>query len=278
MMTPLTSLEILTLPEPQSLSNPRESQLGTVRKYLLTDDQGNDWLFKPQSDGQICVDVAASEISREARVLTPVVYAAEIMLNGKRCKGSLQPFLTEQHVEHWELPRNLEVLTDEQRSSLQCHHVVDWLLANADPHRGQFLLLRDGAVVAVDKSQALRFFPHDRLSWRAHAWWTNGRRPVYYILYEGTKGGIFELNPDHAIRFAAEVSQCISDEWLSNRWRPVLERWPPLRLYFAAFTSSIRNNLPSIQRVLSAIIRRKTNLQDDFVTLYFENSESTWLA
>jgi hypothetical protein len=173
------------------------------------------------------------------------------------------------------LTRTLLELTQVQREPLQRHHVVDWLLANADPHRGQFLILHDGTLVAVDKSQALRFFPHDALRWDAHAWWVNRRPPVYGYLFQAVQAGHFTLDPDVAIDFANNLLTGVNGAWLRQTWHPFVVRWSPLRLFYATLNWSFSHRT-SVDKVLNLMAQRKNNLGVDFRELYYHKSGGIW--
>lgn len=182
---------------------------GARRKSVFLDSAGRQWLFKPQSLAQTTVDVVAAAVARAAGVPSPTVYDAEFTWQEERRLGSVQPYIAFQKDG---LDRDLSVLTDEQRRELQRHQVVDWLLGNVDAHREQFILVADGTIAGIDKSQTLRVFPHDRLEWDFCLWPINNRQPVYSYLFQGAQIGRYVLRPHVAIDFADNVTRRLSND------------------------------------------------------------------
>lgn len=246
---------------------------GTHRKYSALDETRQKWLFKPQSLLQAFTDVAAASTALQAGVASPIIYMANCFYAGKRMSGSIQPYL---ECERAELSKDLNELTAMQRNALQRHHVVDWLLANADPHLGQFLIAQNGMVVAIDKSQSMRWFPFDPLAWNVRPWPVGTRRAAYWHLRHGEVGGHFRLDPAVAIAFAQDVSSRVGGSWLESTWLPVFIRWPRYRLIAAMIFSgpySARELTRLTQQqlameVVKVLERRCSNLTADFTLLY----------
>jgi hypothetical protein len=247
---------------------------GANRKYRLVDENGHEWLFKPQPRVQCLFDVAAAATSRSAGVLSPIVYDRQLEVRGARQWGSLQPLIESGRITHVELPEDMSALGDPQRQELQRHQVVDWLIANADPHRKQFLIVDHAFLIGIDKSQSMRFFPHDRLRWDAHAWWVNRLRPVYADLFAGAKSGTYTLDPAVAVSFAAHVSTSVDGAWLRDTWRPVIASWYPPRLVWALGTTRLGPR--AVDAVLAKIERRKQGLPAEFRKLYYIRSHKVW--
>ena len=60
-------------------------------------------------------------------------------------------------------PHDMGNLSPAQTKGLMQEQVVDWLLSNHDAHGKQFVQAGD-KVYGVDKTQAFRYFPSDKLS------------------------------------------------------------------------------------------------------------------
>lgn len=237
---------------------------GANAKSIFEDDQGRFWLFKPQSTLDTMTDITASRIARLVGVASPLVYDVNFVWNGQPMKGGVQPFLRA-IVRTFGLSRDLSECSSTQIEALQCHQVLDWLLANADPHRGQFLILQDDTLVGIDKTQSLRFFPHDSLDWRANAKPFNTKLPVYYYLYRKAGSGRISLSSAVALNFAAHADAVLPDVMLRQLWQPVIALWPVYRLVFA--TLQLPQN-DTQARILDKIENRKHNLIVDFTNLY----------
>jgi hypothetical protein len=248
---------------------------GAHTKYFVieSDPPRRTWLFKPQHEDQVAVDVAAARIAHEAGVPSPIVYSIQFRLDSKLYEGSIQPVISD--VRAREIPPYCLGLTSAQRECLQRHQVLDWLLGNPDTHREQFLVLEDGSIVAVDKSQSLLLFPSDRLEWDPRPRWPNTRRSVYRYLRSAAERQAIALNPQVAIHCAEGISIRITSERLRAIWRPAVSLWPLARLRRAAGGHSIRTAADvaaAVERVLDAIVARKERLSVDFERLYYQRS------
>ena len=221
------------------------------------------WLFKPQDTLQTLIDMAASRVAQAAGVASPIVHSVDCYVKGQRKKGSIQPVLDIQGG----IDADLSLLTPQQQEELRHHQVVDWLLGNVDAHRGQFLIFHDGTLVGIDKSQAMRFFPHDRLGWNVRYWPLNVRPPVYNHYARAIKNGDISPKPQAPLNFAKQVHANVKDDWLRMTWEPIVTRWPWHRLMRAA-TATWLSRGSTIGEVLDKIIRRKRRLEADFDKLY----------
>lgn len=54
-------------------------------------------------------------------------------------------------------------LSDQDKLDVATEHLLDWMLSQHDSYAGNLIRRKDGRVVGVDKEQAFRFFPHDKL-------------------------------------------------------------------------------------------------------------------
>jgi hypothetical protein len=264
----------LIAPPPSNIVSVKRARIGGAhRKYRLTDDTGRQWLFKPMPRSQVLVDIAAARTLLEAGLLTPIVYGQEAEIRteagqeGETVVGSIQPLLSQDEVSAWELPRELDTLSPDQLEDLQRHHVLDWLMANADAHRGQFLIGAEGELIAVDKSQSLRFFPYDALDWEAWAWWTNLRPPVYRRLARLAREGDLFLSREPCVAFAEATGHQPSPQWLEATWRPVFEEWTQIRLLVTTRAWNAHCEV-QVQSLLALLAERQARLGEDFEALY----------
>jgi hypothetical protein len=130
-------------------------------------------------------------------------------------------------------------------------------------------------VVGIDKSQALRFFPHDRLSWHANAWPVNTRPPVYRYLVEGVSQGLFTLLPETAIDFARQVKSRLVGASLRQQWQPCVAAWPWYRIVYATLNPNL-TKAAAVKVVLDKVDGRRDQLASDFDRLYFVDSKGVW--
>lgn len=236
---------------------------GANRKYILVDDTGQQWLFKPQSKRQTLIEKAAAVTAHKSGVSSPIVYDVQIDHDRWHKRGSIQPLLV---CAQFGLSKDLEELTQMQREELQRHHVVDRLLANADPHRDQFVILGDGRLVAIDKGQSMRLFPHDPLAWDLGLYPLNTRKSVYWYFRCSMNQGRFNVDASIAIDFASQVTSHLENSWLKLVWHPVFSLWSYAHLCLAATSTGERKQM--VEAVLVALDHRLNNLASDFDVLY----------
>jgi hypothetical protein len=56
-------------------------------------------------------------------------------------------------------------LSAEDLFVMQREQIFDWMVSNHDTHTGQWIRLEDGQLFGIDKGQAFKFFPNDKLDW-----------------------------------------------------------------------------------------------------------------
>lgn len=262
-------------PAPHQIRDIQQRNIGGAhRKFLVTDDANKVWLFKPHQDKSIIeTEMAAAAICRKIGVASPVVYGRSLYYKEVSMLGSLQPWIGE-GVVPWEISRSFVEFTNNQIKQLQCHQIVDWLIGNPDVHRGQFIVLEQGPIVAVDKTQALMIFPHDRLSWDARSVWTNNRRSIYYYLFRLASARKIHVDPEIGLEFADYTQNHLDDEELRSVWAPVVDAWGLDRLRIAV--SRFRSAKSAKMKLLDLLIQRKRNLLDEFANLYYHESRGVW--
>ena len=218
-------------------------------------------------------DIVAAATAQAAGVNVPIAYPVEYTFNGQQRKGTAQPLLD---VALSELDRDMSKLTQPERIEMQRHQVVDWVLGNPDLHRGQFVVLRDGTLVAVDKSQALRFFPFDALSWTNLYWPLNNRQSAYQYLYDGAAVGSYNLDPNDAKSFAAQITALAPAKWILQVWRPVFDDWTLARLIASSHGSAAVRPGRAINSLLGLLVNRWQDAEREFHLLYYNRSNGVW--
>jgi 8-oxo-dGTP pyrophosphatase MutT (NUDIX family) len=238
---------------------------GAHDKYLFTDKQGNQWLFKPatnlsgqKSEIMAHADEMASKVAMAVRPDSAVeAHAVSMTIPGKgEVLGSVQR--VEQSLGNPKdfSGRNPATLKDWEVKGLQQEHVTDWLISNHDAHGGQFLRTADDRVVGIDKTQAFKYFGKDKLDVNYHPNAVYGEHPPYYNdLYKAVAAGkVPSFDPKNTLP-AIERAQKISD----SDYRKMLEP------YAAARQKSFGADKESF---LKAAVERKNNLRTDFEKFY----------
>ena len=242
---------------------PNQPHLGGAHdKWVYTDPNGKDWLFKPATtlSGTPAkmmgyADEAVSRLQKEIRP-DAAIKARAITLETPQGKqfGSIQrmvPNIASNHL-------SVNQLSPDDVKQLQQEHVVDWLVSNHDAHGGQFLKTASGRILGIDKGQAYKYFPKDALSPDYHPNAVYGEAPpIYNEIAQAAKQGKIQLDPNNALP-AIRNAEDIPDYEFSKILTP----------YAMARTGAASPNDPEVQDFLRQVIARKDNLRDDFENYY----------
>ncbi|MDI3548141.1 MAG: hypothetical protein PWR10_1793 [Halanaerobiales bacterium] len=141
---------------------------GGGKKYIYQGPDGQKYIFKPavSKQGQpeafrAYVQEAASEISK--RLYEPGEFIeVKVTVDNQGRFGTLQKLFTDEG----NLKQiNWKDLAPEDWKQIQREHVLDWVIGNFDSHGGNFIRLKDGRILSVDKEQAFRYIA-DPKSWK----------------------------------------------------------------------------------------------------------------
>jgi hypothetical protein len=107
---------------------------GTHLKFVLKDQFGEKWVFKPSACDEKKRASAACQIYTMYGLDCADIYIEELTINGKRCVGQMIKFIDgSRQLKSWdEVPT--ELLTEVYKKLM-----VDFLIANADIHMGNLL-------------------------------------------------------------------------------------------------------------------------------------------
>ncbi|MDK9699948.1 MAG: phage head morphogenesis protein, partial [bacterium] len=219
-------------------------------KDIYVDPRGHEWMFKPVAAGSEFAaeaETAAYKIGRlvddnmvEVRVvkLNGKTGTIQRMLNGLADKPDLTSFN----------PGNFSAIEIEQ---LQRHRVIDWLTSNHDGHVAQFLRTQDGHLIGIDKGQAWRYFPNDKLAIDYHPNSQFGERePVYNTLFRMQKNGEIALTWHPMLDSIKRLEQLSDDELWS---------------YVESYASGrYQSDSAGLRKFKLMLIDRKNNLRRDF--------------
>jgi hypothetical protein len=243
------------------------TQLGGAHdKYIFTDKDGKDWLFKPAEtlSGQKAALMAKADeaVSKIAAIVKPDSYveAKVITLNvpGKgQTEGSIQKMQTglygaKDFTTHGS---NIAYLNHWEINGLAKEQVLDWLVSNHDSHVGQFLRTKDDKVIGIDKTQAFKFFGQDELSTTYQPNTdTHGEKPPIYN--EMWKSAVNKQNFDpQSVASTIKAAMSIPDDKYKEMLRPYAEE----RFGKGQYEAS---------KFLQDAVARKNNLKTDFEAFY----------
>lgn len=228
---------------------------GAHEKEFWIDGDGEKWLFKPvrhSSDNFITHgEEAAYKIGR---LVDPnAVEVRSIRLNGR--VGSIQKWREDSGGSRNFYGVDVTALSPEEIAQVQREHVIDWLIANHDGHAKQFLRMRDGKILGIDKAQAFKHLGEDKLDIDYHP---NGRfgeqEPFYNTLLRAVKQSKVTVDPSVTLRYIREVEKISDDDYLALI-RPYVDgRFGGDNLKAKAF--------------YDLALARKHNLRSDFESFY----------
>lgn len=189
---------------------------GSKPKEIWQDEDGNEYMFKPvPKDAQFLAygEAAGGHISRLINPQAPRIWVQE--LNGRL--GSMQEMLPNSGTLRG---TDIADLTFEEAQAIQREHVVDWLISNHDGHDNQFLILKGGKIVGIDKGQAFKYFGKDRLAIDYHPNAVyNEKEPIYNTFWRAYSKG--ELT---------KVKKRLEEDYVDDLAK-LDERFAPLQKY-----------------------------------------------
>lgn len=231
---------------------------GAHTKYAWADQDGNEWMSKPfpsDPNGPMRIEIedAANKIGRLLGFRQPVT--------GTKTLGGQYSYL--QHIAPATgtlIHKGPKDLSLKQLTQAMEEHVNDWLVSNHDTHPDNLMIDPDGNVFGIDKGQAFKFFPQDKL---AHGYMPPGNgAPVWYDqFYSAVKNGSIDKETADAVttgvlRKALKVSKAHDAEY-----RSLLE-------YALAKKTSWPTEYPSREAFIDGLLERKHDAFEDFVEFY----------
>lgn len=251
---------------------------GAHEKFIFSDHNGNDWLFKPATTlgGQPAPVMAHADemASRIAQAIRPG-YAIEAKAMSMNVPGKGEVFGSMQKMIPADKLRgeggkfkdftgrdfNTHPLQPWESKSLQQEQVLDWLISNHDSHGAQFLrtsgqYVGSRSVIGIDKTQAFKYFPNDKLSLDYHPNAMYGEKPpLYNQMMSDAKAGKLQLDPENALETIRKVEGISKNDYLD-----MLKGYANSR--FGLGTSDAKTQF------LDAALNRKENLRSDFEKFY----------
>lgn len=159
---------------------------GGHAKYVMTDDYGNKYLFKPMDEWVAQGEAAASHIGR----LAGLDDLPEVMVHQVDGQfGSLQKFIDNARPG---FPSGQTFdplkLTAADRELIMSHRPLDWLVGNHDAHVENWVregyATQGGKLHGIDKGQAFKLFGKDKLSYTFNPNAVYGQSEPLYNIFE----------------------------------------------------------------------------------------------
>lgn len=238
---------------------------GTGKKSMYTDEDGNEWIFKPgqNKDGS---DAAFRVYVQEAGYKVQYIVDPDTAVPVSRFTdafgdfGALQRKITGSDIsdELYKLYQGQDIPAA-LKSQIQREHVTDWLLANFDGHSKQFIADSAGRLVGLDKDQAFRYLQQSAAQKMSYSFHPNSaygeKEPIYNSLYRMFAKGDIDLDPNDVLPYIKRV------ESISNK---------QYREIFREYAESLNGKGAAAEALLDDIVERKANLRETFREFFEE--------
>ncbi len=258
------------------LSPLQVARRGQRLKLTLEDNLGKIWVFKPDYvDRQkpSCLPyikgvnaVVVYRIYKLFGLQTPRIRFVTLNINGKEISGSIQEFIPITNKLSKDFP---EQLSSEALDYLLKSQVLDWLCANHDTHRENFLVLSFGKkdkpkkIVRIDNDSAFFLLGKDQLryDWLPHQSNMLSNR-CYYRLWKSYIDRTIHLTVEENFAFIKFITE-FPDSFF-------IELILPVKIYdFKDISQSEFKELKERYKdFLEFILSRKHNLARDFEKFY----------
>lgn len=247
---------------------------------IHSNPDGAQFLVKkapPHAQSMVEMDVAANRIAANSGLEAPPSFKMNTPEGGVASAQLMYPHAKDAFPGKFDP----ESLSDDDLTTIQKHHALDWLIGNHDDHKQNFIRTQDGKLVGIDKGQAMKFANNDRLAWD---FFPNEHEPVHNTLYRNMAQGGRQLFDPREGELGQYIQglQDIPDDEYSEMLRPYAETaakegilgtdWKKkdyhphhggsIVMDDAHFTS----NDP--EGFLAHAVARKNNLMNDFGKLY----------
>jgi hypothetical protein len=210
-------------PDPALLKSMHQ-QLGTHGAKVYSDGSGQ-WLIKkppPGAEFMVPMDRAASQLQERVGLTNPETHTLPWKDGTDVTAVKMIPGATQA----WEGPPHSAQITPQDRTTLQKHHALDWLMANHDSHVGNFMRTPEGELVGIDKGQAAKYMGRDRLDYKFHPNFY-AREPIYNQLWRDHASGkgppMADPRAPGEVHDFVQRLQNIPDHELKNMFRPYAE-------------------------------------------------------
>jgi hypothetical protein len=235
---------------------------------IWADQDGNEWMSKafpndPNSKARVDAEVVANQIGTLYGFAAPTVYTTNVYAKSKKDPhGENYKYAYLQHLKPADKDFTTVApgdLTDTQLGQAMSEHVIDWITSNHDTHNGNLMIDPKGKVFGIDKGQAWRFFPNDKL---AVGYQATNPEPVWYDqFYKALQNGqIPKETADAVTKQVLRTAQRISKD-KDDEFRALLEQAFKNRDFWPA-------DYPTREQFINAVVERKHNTFDQFVALY----------
>ena len=224
---------------------------GAGQKHYYTDAAGNTYLVK------LAIEKDGSGKSKPFAAVVQRVYASVALavrpdhipvtddVNASGQLITVQPFFAGSTTLSKSPPSSLSA---QDKIDVASEHLLDWMMAQHDSHADNFIRRPDGRIVGVDKEQAFRFFPEDKLDVDYAP--NPGETPYYNEFWRAFRSGSMDFDPSSLNATVAAI-EAIPDETYRATIEPYAKTlWPSEPKRLAKF--------------LDGAVSRKKHIRADF--------------
>ncbi len=243
------------------LSPVQSIKTGACLKFMLLDDLGREWIFKPFLHYKSNSSIIVSRLFKLFGIESPVVHFVSLNINGKNVYGGIQRFIPN--------TGTLSNFTPERISSNGCDyliktHIFYWLFDNYDANPTNFIILSlddDGKaenIARVDNEIAFIFKDRDKLR-DTHK---KIAGTYYNRIWEAYTLKKIDLDLRGNYAFVKFVEN-FPDWFIAKIIQPLI-----IKDYDKLTNTDFYGTNIDKNRLLETIILRKKNLSDDFAEFY----------
>lgn len=237
-----------------------ERFMGLSHKFILQDNQGGYWIFKPgyQERRAVCI----YKIFKLLGLDTPQMFWISLKINGEPVSGSIQRFIigakTLENIEPVQLDK-------ESLDYLLKTYVLQWLFASYDSGARHFLALfeenKTKKIMRIDNANCLSLLGKDKLDLTFYPpYWRSCKTSYYYKMWERFINNEIKLDLKQNLIFI-KFLESIPDQIIIELIKPAVMdefRYPLLSLY----------EFGSPSEAVIYLIERKHRLFKDFISFY----------
>jgi SPP1 gp7 family putative phage head morphogenesis protein len=243
---------------------------GTGEMHILTDSNGEEWLFKPGQSKGGKPEAFRAHIQEAGYKVQGIVDPDSAVKAGTGTAnipgkgevfGAAQKRITNIdssfNLHNWQLnggPLNADTI-----AQLQRENVTDWLLCNYDSHGRNFVMTKDGKLIGVDKEQAFRYIGQDsaqKMSLTYHPNKVYGEtEPVYNTLYRRFADGEIDIRLNDTLTYIKRIEAIPDKEY---------------REIFRKYAESLHGPGQQAEDLLDKIVYRKQTVRQAYEEFYSE--------
>lgn len=252
---------------------------GASEKYLVyIRGNGHKYIFKPGNSTRT-VPPLADELSakvgakiRGSGSYVPI-FRANLKIDNDVKHGSIQPMVPDITQKDYRAPDEaLSDLSSEDIIELCKEQVLDWIISNHDAHGNQFIR-KDGRLIGIDKSQAMKYFGNDVLGDDWGDYYHPNKEygedyPIYKYIFHVIKHGKKEIDVQKLVKEVRDtinkVDDLDNDEFMSY-FVDYFDEMKKSKIRKGEHVNKVEDD---IKKLKTKLLQRKQDIRKDFSGYY----------